>query len=237
MGGDVVRLMQRFRIAGGERRDLLPIRLAVRSQNAGRKESQHLIERPGKMNRGALRENFRALTVAAEPEAEAAQQEVRVRRRRIAAVQGEPRQHARWLGEAAGFRDLPGLIRGRIGTPNASAPAEARASPWPQTGCRLQGVDNGCGRGNTAGKPAQDGTLGSNLGTLLLAQGKPGVFPEATMPCPILRRTCRWPSPDRNPFPRDRSSFPWFLADMPVISGESAFDPLADMARTPANVG
>jgi hypothetical protein len=30
--------------------------------------------------------------------------------------------------------------------------------------------------------------LGSNVGTLLLAQGKPGVFPEATMPCPILRR-------------------------------------------------
>jgi hypothetical protein len=27
------------------------------------------------------------------------------------------------------------------------------------------------------------------------------------------------------------------LADMPVISGESAFDPLADMVRTPANVG
>jgi hypothetical protein len=30
--------------------------------------------------------------------------------------------------------------------------------------------------------------LGSNVGTLLLAQAKPGVFPEATMPCPILRR-------------------------------------------------
>src|SRR6185436_16029766 len=167
MGGDVVRLMQRFRIAGGECRDLLPIRLAVRSQNACRKERQHLIERPGKMNRGALRENFRALTFAAEPEAEAAQQEVRVRRRRIAAVQREARQHARWLGEAAGFRDLPGLIRGGIGTPNTSAPGEARASPWPQTGCRPQGVNNGCGRGSTAGKPGQDGTLGSSVGTLL----------------------------------------------------------------------
>ena len=31
------------------------------------------------MNRGALRENFRALTVAAEPETEAEQQKVRVR--------------------------------------------------------------------------------------------------------------------------------------------------------------
>src|SRR5215203_6194757 len=107
------------------------------------------------MNRRALRENFRALTIATEPEAEATQQEVRVRRRRIAAVQSEARQHARWLGEAAGFRDLPGLVRGSIGTPDPSAPGEARASPWPQTGCRLQGVDNGCRRGNTAGKPGQ----------------------------------------------------------------------------------
>src|SRR5882757_1014444 len=169
MGCDVVRLMQRFRIAGGECLDLLPIRLAVRSQNACVKESQHLIERPGKMNRRALRENVRALTVAAEPEAEAAQQEVRVRRRWIAAVQREARQHARWLGEAAGFRDLPGLIRGGIGTPNASPPGKARTSPWPQTGCRLQDLDNGCGSGNTTGKPGQDGTLGSNVGTLLLA--------------------------------------------------------------------
>jgi hypothetical protein len=92
-----------------------------------------------------------------------------VRRRWIAAVQREARQHARWLGEAAGFRDLPRLIRGGIGTPNASPPGEARASPWPQTGCRLQGVDNGCGRGNAAGEPGQDGTLGSNIRTLLLA--------------------------------------------------------------------
>src|SRR5882757_3068633 len=160
MGCDVVRLMQRFRIAGGECLDLLPIRLAVRPRNACRKESQHLIERPCKMNRGALRENLRALTVAAEPEAEAAQQEVRVRRRRIAAVQRKARQHARWLGEAAGFRDLPGLIRGGVGTPNASAPGEARTSPWRQTDCRLQGVDSGCGRGNAVGKPGQDGTLG-----------------------------------------------------------------------------
>ena len=121
------------------------------------------------MNRDALRENFRALTVAAEPEAEGAQQEVYVRRRRIAAVQREARQHARWLGEAAGFRDLPGLLSGGIGTPNASAPGKARTSPWPQTGCRLQDLDNGCGSGNTTGKPGQDGTLGSNVGTLLLA--------------------------------------------------------------------
>src|SRR5204863_4494928 len=104
MGCDVVRLMQRFRIAGGECLDLLPIRLAVRSRNACAKESQHLIERPSKMNRGALRENVRALTVAAEPEAEAAQRGPRVRRRRIAAIQSEARQHARRLGEAAGCR-------------------------------------------------------------------------------------------------------------------------------------
>src|SRR4051812_257981 len=169
MRGDVIRLMQRCRIAGGECPDLLPIRHAVRSRNACAKESQHLIKRPGKMNRSALRENFRALTVAAEPGAEAAQQEVRVGRRWIAAVQGEARQHARRLGEAAGFRDLPGLVRGGVGPPNASAPGEARASPWPQTGCRLQRVDNGCGRGNTAGKPGQGGTLGSSVGALLLA--------------------------------------------------------------------
>jgi hypothetical protein len=30
--------------------------------------------------------------------------------------------------------------------------------------------------------------LGLERWDLLLAQGKPGVFPEATMPCPILRR-------------------------------------------------
>src|SRR6185369_11209753 len=77
MRGDVARLMQRFRIAGGECLDLLPVRLAVRSRNACRKESQHLIERPGKMNRGALRENLRVLTLAAEAEAEAAQAPVR----------------------------------------------------------------------------------------------------------------------------------------------------------------
>ena len=183
--------MKRFRIAGGECLDPLPIRLAVWSRNACRKESQHLIERPGKMNRGALRENVRVLPVAAEPETEAAHQEFRAGRRRIAVVQREARQHARWLGEAAGFRDLPGLIRGDVGAPNASAPGEARASPWPQTRCSLQGVDNGCRCGNTAGKPGQDGTLGSNVGALLLAQGNLGVFPEATMPCPILWRTCR----------------------------------------------
>jgi hypothetical protein len=87
MRGDVVRLMQRFRIAGGECLDLRPIRLAAPSQNTCRKESQHLIERPGKMNRSALRENVRTLTVAAKPEAEAAQHVIRVRRRRIATVQ------------------------------------------------------------------------------------------------------------------------------------------------------
>src|SRR5215212_4013885 len=186
MRGDVVRLMQRFRIAGGECLDLVPIRLAVRSRNACAKESQHLIERPGKMDRGALHENFRALTVAAEPEAEAAQQEVHVRRRWIAAVQSEARQHARRLGEAAGFRDLPGLIRRGIGTPNASAPGEARASPWPQTGCRLQGVDNGCGRRNTAGKPGQDGTLGLNVGTCFWRKASQASFPKP----PCLVRFC-----------------------------------------------
>src|SRR5436305_1430444 len=77
-------------------------------------ETQHLIEPRGKMNRGALNKKFARWTVDAEPEAEAAQQEVHVRRRQIAAVQKEARQHARWLGEAAGFRDLPGLIRGSI---------------------------------------------------------------------------------------------------------------------------
>jgi hypothetical protein len=78
MRGDVVRLIPGFRIAGGECLDLVPIRFAVRSRNARREESQHLVERPGNMNRGALRENIRALTVTAEPEAEAAQQDVRV---------------------------------------------------------------------------------------------------------------------------------------------------------------
>jgi hypothetical protein len=39
--------------------------------------------------------------------------------------------------------------------------------------------------------------LGSNVGALLLAQGNLGVFPEATMPCPILRRTRR-----KNPLTR-----------------------------------
>ena len=186
MRRDVLGLTQRFRIAGGTCLDLRPIRLAVRSQNACRKKSQHLIERSGKMNRGTLRENVRALTVAAEPEAEAAQHVIRVRRSQIAAVQGETRQHARWLGEAAGFRDLPGLIRGGIGTPNASAPGEPRASPWRQTGCRRQGGDNGCGRGNTAGKPGQDGTLGSNVGTLLWRRESQASFPKR----PCLVRFC-----------------------------------------------
>jgi hypothetical protein len=47
---------------------------------------------------------------------------------------------------------------------------------------------------------------GQNLGferwNFLLAQGKPGVFPEATMPCPILRRSlpmaARGVSPERD---------------------------------------
>ena len=179
-----VRLMQRFRIAGGECLDLLPVRLAVRSRNACRKESQHLIERPGKMNRSALRENLRVLTLAAEAEAEAAQ--APVRGFRIAALQREARQHARWLGEAAGFRDLPGLIGGCEGTPNAPAPGETRASPWPQTGCSLQGVDNGCGRGGTAGKPGQDGTLGSNLGLCFWRRASRVSFPKR----PCLVRFC-----------------------------------------------
>jgi hypothetical protein len=34
--------------------------------------------------------------------------------------------------------------------------------------------------------------LGLERWDLLLAQGKPGVFPEATMPCPILRQTYQW---------------------------------------------
>ena len=156
------------------------------------KESQHLIERPGKMNRGALRENFRALAVAAEPEAEAAQQEVRVRRRRIAAVQREARQHARWLGEAAGFRDLLGLIRGGIGAPNASAPGKARACPWPQTGCRLQGVDNGCGRGSAAGKPGQAEPWVRTLGLCFWRRASQASFPKRPCLVRFCDETCRW---------------------------------------------
>jgi len=59
------------------------------------------------MNRGALRQYFRSLAIAAKAEAEAAQQRVVGAE---ASFHREARQHARWLGEAAGFRDLLGPI-------------------------------------------------------------------------------------------------------------------------------
>src|SRR3954453_12915130 len=98
-GCEVARLIPRAWMGGKERRGLRSSWLAVRSWNAGRKESLHLIERPGKMNRSALRENLRALVVVAEPETKAAM--VRGRDFRIASVQSEARQYARRPGEAA----------------------------------------------------------------------------------------------------------------------------------------
>jgi hypothetical protein len=63
--------------------------------NACLQESQHLVERPCKMHRRALRENVRVLAIAAEPEAEPAQKELAgVRHLWIATVHREAREHA-----------------------------------------------------------------------------------------------------------------------------------------------
>src|SRR3954451_18837947 len=122
------------------------------------------------MNRGTLGEDIRVLAVAAEPEAEAAQQaSVSVWRVRIAIARREARQQPGRLGKAAGLGDPPCLIRRGIGAANASARGKARARLGRKTGDRLQGVHDGCWRGAAAGELVQYGTLGSNDGARLCA--------------------------------------------------------------------
>jgi hypothetical protein len=157
MRGDVVCLMQRFGIGGGECPDLLDIRLAVRSGHARLEEGQHLVERPCKMHGRALHENVRAMVIAAEPEAEAAQHEL-VRHIGITAAHRETRQHARWFGEALGLGNFLGPIRRGIGAANASARGEARAPLWRITRCRFQRGDDGGRRGGAGREFGQAGT-------------------------------------------------------------------------------
>ena len=185
MRGDVVGLMPRFGIGGGECLDLVSIRFAVRpGMCAARKASiwsSVLATWTGTLCE-KMSERWPSLP----------SRNVKPRRRfasqfRIASVEREARQHARWPGEAAGCGDVPGLIRGRIGAADASARGKARARPRRQAGGRFQGADDGGGRGDFR----QNGTLIWIADVLLLAQVESAVFPEPTMPCPIRRQSRR----------------------------------------------